>query len=344
MVAAINLARQDYEVEIWDAAKTIGQLERFHPSVHATPLDPRQVSDYIDIDITAGVVDCKRMIFYVEDQGYEMNAEHFTLVERGGRKKSLDQHLYRIALDHGIKFQFNTMVKSLDDIPERSIVATGMTKEGMGAIGVPYELGTAAYARKKLDNPKYKDICMGWAGDYTRDYGYLSTANDMMYYLVFERGPFSEDQMRRAQQHLMETEGLEFDNWELHEGVTPILGPDSLKLFKGNRILTGTISGMIEPSAMYGIHGALIAGKIAALAVTDTEKALEEFARVNRNFHRVRRLSANQRSMPMRIPFMRFMFNYPWVMFPMMRLLDDAIPGYDRHWALDMMKTRKILK
>jgi len=344
MVAGINLAREDYEVEIWDAAKTIGQLEDFHPSVHATPLDPRQVSDYIDVDITGGVVDCKRMIFYIEDQGYEMNAEHFTLVERGGRKNSMDQHLYRIALDHGIKFRFNTLVKSLNDIPERSIMATGMTKEGMGAIGVPYEIGTAAYARKELDNPKYKDCCMGWAGDYTQDYGYLSTANDMMYYLVFDRGPFSEDQMRRAQQHLIETEGLEFDNWKVHEGVIPVLGPDSLKLFKGNRILTGTICGMIEPSAMYGIHGALIAGKIAALAVTDTEKALEEFARVNRNFHRVRRLSANQRSMPMRIPFMRFMFRYPWLMFPIMGLLDDAIPGYDRHWAIDMMKTRKILK
>ena len=344
MVAGINLARQDYEVEIWEGAKSIGEMGDFHPSVHATPLDVRKVSDYIGIDISEGVIDCKRMVFYVEDQGYEVNAEHFVLVERGARKKSMDQFLYKIALDHGIKFRFNTMVKSLSDIPERSIVATGMTKEGMGAIGVPYELGTAAYARKKLDNPKYKDCCMGWAGDYTKDYGYLSTANDLMYYLVFDRGPVSQEQIKRAKQHLFDTEGLEFDKWGYHEGVVPILGPDSLKLFKGNRILTGTICGMIEPSAMYGIHGALIAGKIAALAVTDTEKALEEFARVNRNFHRVRRLSANQRSMPMRIPFMRLMFNHPKLMFPLMRMLDDAIPGYDRHWAIDMMKTSKALK
>jgi len=344
MVAGINLARQDYEVEIWDAAKTLGQLEAFHPSVHSTPMDPRQVSEYIGIDITGGVVDCKRLIIYVENQAYEMNAEHFTLVERGGRKNSLDQYLYKIALDHGIKFRFNTMIKRLSDIPEHSIIATGMTKEGMDAIGLPYEIGTAAYARKKLDNPRYKDMCMCWAGDYTKDYGYLSTANDMIFYLAFERGPFSKDQLKQAQQHLIETEGLEFDNWSLHEGLMPILGPDSLRLFKGNRILTGTISGMIEPSAMYGIHGALIAGKIAALAVTDTEKALAEFARVNRNFHRVRRLSANQRNMPMRLPLMHLMFRYPWLMYPTMRLLDDAIPGYDRHWAIDMTKNRKILK
>ena len=30
-------------------------------------------------------------------------------------------------------------------------------------------------------------------------------------------------------------------------------------------------------------------------------------------------------------------------MFPIMHLLDDAIPGYERHWAIDMMKNRKIL-
>ena len=139
MVAGINLARQDYEVEIWEGAKSIGPMGDFHPSVHATPLDVRKVSDYIGIDISGGVIDCKRMVFYVEEQGYEVNGEHFVLVERSGRKNSMDQYLYKIALDHGIKFRFNTMVKSLKDIPERSIMATGMTKEGMGAIGVPYE-------------------------------------------------------------------------------------------------------------------------------------------------------------------------------------------------------------
>jgi len=38
------------------------------------------------------------------------------------------------------------------------------------------------------------------------------------------------------------------------------------------------------------------------------------------------------------------MFTYPRLMFPVMRFLDDAIPGYDRHWAIDMMRDRKILK
>ncbi len=159
MIAGINLARQDYEVEIWDGAKTIGQSDKVHPSVHATPFDTRKVSEYVGFDVSGGVVDCKRMVFYIENQGYELNAEHFALIERGGRKCSMDQFLYKIALDHGIKFRFNTLVTKLSDIPERSIMATGLTKEGMEAIGVPYEMGAGAYARKKLDNPRYKDCC-----------------------------------------------------------------------------------------------------------------------------------------------------------------------------------------
>ncbi len=343
MVAGINLAREGYEIEIWEGAKELGKTGDFHPSVHATPMDPKQVSDYIDIDIVPGVVKCKRLIFYIEQQAYECNSEHFYLIERSGRKTSIDSYLYNIAVDCGVKFQFDTMIERLEDLPENAIIATGLSKEGMDALGIPYELGCAAYARKKLDNPRYEDVCMGWAGDYTSDYGYLSTANDMIYYLAFERGEFTKEHLEAAKRHLIETEGLEFDNWALHRGYIPLLGPDSLKLFKGNHILTGTISGMIEPSAMYGIHGALIAGKIAAMAVTDTEKALFEFDKINKNFHRVRKLSANMRSMPLRLPTMHFMFRYPWIVSPLMRLLDDAIPGYERHWGLEMMKGIKMV-
>jgi len=37
------------------------------------------------------------------------------------------------------------------------------------------------------------------------------------------------------------------------------------------------------------------------------------------------------------------MFMYAWLIFPITRLLDDAIPGYERHRAIEMMKNRKIL-
>ena len=52
MVAAINLARQGYEVTILEKEKQIGGSPVFHPSLHATPIDLRYTSDFIGIDIS----------------------------------------------------------------------------------------------------------------------------------------------------------------------------------------------------------------------------------------------------------------------------------------------------
>jgi hypothetical protein len=344
MVAAINLAREGYEVEICDGAKSIGQLEDFHPSVHATPANPSRISNYINIDITPGFVPCKRFVMYVQDQPYELNVEDFFVVERGGRKSSLDTYLYQICLDCGITFHFNTLIKRLEDIPERAIVATGFGKEGMEAIGVPYTAGSGLYARKKLDNPRYTDCCMGWSGEYTSDYGYLSVVNDLMFYTVFTRGELTEKQAEAAKAHLIATEGLEFPKWTHHKGSIPVLDAGSLRLFKGNRILTGTISGMIDPAGLFGIHGALMAGRIAAWAVTDTEKALHEFKLLNKNYQRVRILSANMRRIPMRLGLTHLMLRFPGLMSPMLGMVDDGIPGYDRHWAKVTFRGSKRLK
>jgi hypothetical protein len=98
---------------------------------------------------------------------------------------------------------------------------------------------------------------------------------------------------------------------------------------------------MIDPAALYGIHGALMAGKIAFWAVTDKEKALSEFARLNKNFQKIRIASNYMRKMPMRINLLRIMFTFTNAMTPFMKLIDGGIPGYKRHWAIDTIKNRK---
>jgi len=344
MVAGINLAREGYEVEMWEGAKSIGQLEDFHPSVHATPANPHRISNYINIDITPGFIPCRRFVMHVEDQPYELNVENFYVVERGGRKSSLDNYLYQICLDCGITFRFNTLVKRLEDIPERAIIATGFGKEAMEAIGVPYMVGSGVYARKKLDDPRYTDCCMGWSGKYTSDYGYLSVVNELMFFTAFTRGELTEKQVEDAKAHLIATEGLEFPKWTYHKGHIPLLDADSLRLFKGSRILTGTVSGMIDPAGLFGIHGALIAGRIAAWAVTDTEKALYEFKLQNKNYQRVRILSTSMRSIPLRLPLTHLMFRFPRAMSPMLGVVDDGIPGYSRHWTKDTLWGGKKLQ
>ncbi len=340
MVAGINLARQGYEVEIWEGGKSIGSMEEMHPSVHATPIEPEKVSKYIDIDITPGFTPGKKFMLFLKDHSYDLDPGEMHLVERGNRKTSLDNHLYNICLEHGIKFYFNNLISSLNDVPEGAIVATGLNKKGMDAIGLPSMLGCGCYARKKLDNPRFDAACMGWTADYTTDYGYLSVANDLMFYVVFNRGELTEEHIEMNKKHLYETEGLEFPKWTYIESYIPLLDKNSLQVFKNNRILTGSICGMIDPAALYGIHGALMSGKIAAWAVTDKEKALKEFEILNKNYQRVRILSNYLRKIPMRLPLLNFAFTYPSLMTPVMKKIDDGIPGYDKHWAAHSMKSR----
>lgn len=344
LVAGINLVREGYEVEIWDGARSLGQLEDFHPSIHATPIHLEAVSEYIGIDVSPCFTKVKRFRMIVEKERFDLNPGNYYLVERGGRKSSIDTYLYNMARQMGIQIHFDRYVRSLKDIPERAIVATGFNKEGMEAIGIPYGQGSGAYARKKLDDPKYEDALMGWSGKYSTDYGYLSVANDLMFFLVFTRYPMTDQNIEDCRRHLEESEGLTFPKWGRHSGHLPVLGRDSLRLFKGNRVLTGTISGMIDPAGMFGIHGALMAGKIAELAYTNTEQALADFKRFNRNYQRVRVSSEIMRRMPLRLPLAHLMFRFPRLMAPMLSVLDDGIPGYEGHWGKDMMPGRQKVR
>jgi hypothetical protein len=98
------------------------------------------------------------------------------------------------------------------------------------------------------------------------------------------------------------------------------------------------MSGMIDPAALYGVHGALLSGKIAALAVGEPERAQAEFDRVNRNFKAVLKRSRDSREMPWRVPFLRFCFKHPKLMRPLLGLSDNGIPGYERHWLVDALR------
>ncbi len=343
LVAAINLLREGFEVDVWDGARKLGQLEAFHPSIHATPIDPARVSAYIGVDVSGCFTRVETFRIVVKNRRYALNPQSYHLVERGGRKTSIDTHLYETAKEMGARFHFDHYIRNLKDVPERAVVATGFNKEGMEALGIAYEEGTGAYARKKLDDPALNHALIGWAGDYTPDYGYLSVANGLMFFLVFTRHAMTDRDVDACKRHLEETEGLVFDNWDTHKGYIPLLDRNSLRLFKGSRVLTGTISGMIDPAGMFGIHGALMAGKIAALVFTDTEKALDDFRTFTRNYQRVRVLSGAMRKIPMRLALTQLMFRFPWVMSPVLGLLDDGIPGYEGHWGMEMMKGRKRL-
>ncbi len=54
------------------------------------------------------------------------------------------------------------------------------------------------------------------------------------------------------------------------------------RLFHDRFILAGTLAGAQDPVLLFGVHGALVTGRIAALAVDEPERAYREFRKVNR--------------------------------------------------------------
>ena len=125
MVSAINLAKKGYEVTVLEKEKKIGGSAAFHPSLHATPIDVNHTSNFIGIDLKDHfplLTDNQSWIKNVRLIPTEFNTHG---VERGQRKSSLDNYLYKLCLELGVKFEFGHTVKKLADIAPGSIVASG---------------------------------------------------------------------------------------------------------------------------------------------------------------------------------------------------------------------------
>jgi flavin-dependent dehydrogenase len=71
------------------------------------------------------------------------------------------------------------------------------------------------------------------------------------------------------------------------------------RLFHGDKIMAGTISGLFDPIMGFGIVGAIYSGKIAAMAVYSPEEAKREFREYTKNWHS----NYLSRKMMDRIPF-----------------------------------------
>ncbi|MGC9325771.1 MAG: NAD(P)/FAD-dependent oxidoreductase [Desulfomonilia bacterium] len=287
MVAGINLRRAGMSVIIYDREPAIGGSPLVHPSVHTTPVQPRETWDYIGIDLS----DC--VVPTVEYPAFWYNTKRITLppyvnntkaynVERGPRESSIDHRLYAIARDEGVEFVFNRDL-SLDELknaPEGSIIATGLYKEVYELVGIDYSttygyLSTLPWSENDVSGAIHM-------GTFSVDYGYTASLNGMMFALLFSRRPLSEKDLGRFKDVLRKGRGMEFRSWSTFMGYFP----RETRLFWENKILAGTLSGMIEPFWGYGIVGALISGKVASLAHTDRPRAEADFARFTKGFAR----------------------------------------------------------
>lgn len=306
LTAAVILAREGYDVNVLEQEAAVGGASLYASTVSGhelcfadmTPLDLDAMGRYLGFPLTlpggpsptsfCDPLPALRIRAFGKLIDLALPPDvHMKMVERGTRPSSLDAYLFRLAQDSGVSFSFGTQVRTRRDfsgLPPGSIVATGMFREAFDVLGIPYSRAYGFFAGGPAPEGR-SPFCAAYYHEHTRDYAYYASANDTGAAVLFQRGkPLTAAAMEWFPRQLQEDEGLSFDRWDLIEDMvgTPTGSFSNPRLYSGGLILAGTLAGMQDPSMVLGVHGALVSGRIAAMAVRDRQGASEEFRRMNR--------------------------------------------------------------
>ncbi|MGQ9474903.1 MAG: NAD(P)/FAD-dependent oxidoreductase [Actinomycetota bacterium] len=297
LTAAINLRRRGYEVRVLERRDGVGGPARDMPTgeltyvmADGTPMELERIRGYTGIDISPACEPLEGTRIYSFGKRYDTrfpsNVPAY-LVERGSRSASLDMHLYRLAVEEGVRFEFNRPLKTrrdFDKLPPRSILATGLFREAYQVLEIPFVPVYGLFGQGMMADSYRGPKVILYMDEHTWDYAFFSTIHGVAGALLFQRKkPLSEEAKRWFPERLARDEGLEFPEWhELDVGVLPMGSFSNPRLFHDRFILAGTLAGAQDPVLLFGVHGALVTGSIAARAVDDPEGAYREFRRVNR--------------------------------------------------------------
>ncbi len=330
MIAAINLAREDYEVTILEAESRVGGSPALHPSLHITPIDKEKVWRYIGVNLDECFITLKKFPIYVGESLQDIYPQYFFGVERGPRASSLDSRLYELAVEEGVTFKFGERVDRIDELPPKTIIATGLDHQMFETLELPYRDVPSLHVYKDADRDHYG---LGIFSEYASEYFYGGAFNDLLYCMLPLDNPPNPANLARLIDDLKRFERIDApqDEWRPVTFRVPLGGPANLKLFHRDKILAGTIAGMMDPFFLFGIHGAIISGKVAAMTVMDRERGLEEFNRVNRYFLRTYRAKQAFEMVPMkvRLSLLNSMANFPYLFAPAIQMISRGIPGHD---------------
>ncbi len=317
LVAAINLARRGYQVTVLERESRIGGSPLYHPSGQGSPLFLKELKDYIGIDISPAVEPIREMREIPGGKVLPIDPSliHAYFFERGPRSTSMDSYLYDLAREEGVRVEFDHPVRSQEEmaqLPPGTIVATGLHFEGFDSLGIPY-LTSHHFTHKGTCDADLNFVNM-YHDSFTTDYGYSCAFRGIRYVHLFNRSrPISREDLERFSARVREVEGLEISSWNSFTFPVPAASFRNPVLFQGDKILAGTLAGAMDPANFFGLHGALVTGKIAALAVEDKYRAWEEFRKCTRLFPKALLIRKFQMAQPFwmqimahRLAFSRF--------------------------------------
>lgn len=274
LVAAINLARINRRVQVYD--NNNNDEEKY--SIHTARFNIDKVCDYINIDIHDCFSKVEEETAYLYQKKYQIKSKALAC-ERGNRKGSIDSFLRQLAIDSGVEFyNENYLIKSNNDSTQPVILATGLGSKSYEILGIENETIVGFEARMEFNDTvkliSFKDRFTN------NDYAYMASKNNVIYTLLFSRKRLPDKALEQYQKKLLHKTGLRFTKWYPVRGMVPNVN----NLFKQNYILSGTLSGLIDPFFLSGIIPALISGKIVASLFMDRDKAIREYLYFTRNF------------------------------------------------------------
>jgi len=339
MVAALHLARRGHEVHVHEAAGELGGIGDFHPSLHVTPIDRRRMSEAIGVDLSGHFIETDVLRSWVQQDAYRMRYPSLCFVERGNRPTSLDRLLHRHCEEAGVRFFFDDPVRSPDDLPPGSIVACGLHPPLYRALGIPHRTIHAGYLAVEMQPEVMDRSCSVYFDDYTQDYYYGACVNRFWYGLLFGRGPIRAQDREACLRHVEAREGFCPRGWRDITGCTPTGSIRNPRLFAGKYILAGSMSGMMDPFFLFGIHGALLSGTIAAVAVDRPEEAVRQFRRLTRSYWKSYLLRKVYEATPFGFALYRSMIAHPRPFSPVLHLLGAGVPGGPASWFREAART-----
>ncbi len=296
LCAAINLRRMDHEVRVLERRDGVGGPARdmstgelTYVMADGTPMEVDKLSRYTGIDISTACEPLDKNRIYSFGRPFDI---HFpknvpaVLVERGSRKDSLDMLLYRVAVEEGVQFEFNHPLKTrkdFDDLPPKTILATGLFRDTFEALGIPFVPVYGYFGQGMLAEDYAGPQVILYMDRYTWDYAFFSTMHGLAGALLFQRKKaLSREAIAWFPDQLARDEGIEFPEWhEIDVGVLPMASLSNPRLFHGKFILAGTLAGAQDPVLLFGVHAALATGKIAAMALSRPQEAQREFRKIN---------------------------------------------------------------
>lgn len=288
LVAAINLARRGYDVTVLEREERIGGSSLYHPSGQGTPLRIPEMKKYIGIDLGEVLKPIKRMHHIAGRKVADVDPAAISAMffERGPRSSSVDSFLYEIAKNEGVEVKFNNPIISKEqvtELPPNTIICTGLHFEGFEMMNVPF-LTSHHFTYKGSCDPDLNYVSL-YHDSYTPDYGYTSAFNGVEYVHLFNRKrAITLEERARFAESIKEVDGIEVPSWSSFTFPVPAASVAQPRLLCAGKILAGTLAGAMDPIAFFGLHGALVSGKIAALAVEDKEFAWQEFKRASSFF------------------------------------------------------------